>query len=115
MVPLTISANRKYFEICVATINRSARIGSSEQLKPNIEMKHTIETATERAIKLGYGGEYVNIMAADWVGKTEEEILEASADFNENYLRRQKYARAAEITSDPKRKAYFEGVAGDAK
>ena len=75
-------------------------------------MTHTIETATARAIKLGYGGEYVQRMARYWVGKTDAEIEADAADFNENYLRRQKYARAAAMETNPARKAHLETQAG---
>lgn len=74
-------------------------------------MKHTIESAIKRATGLGYGGKYVALMAADWVGKTETEITAASDDFNSSYLRRQKYARAAAIEADPDRKAHLLRVA----
>jgi len=39
MVPLTISARRTYFEICVATIKRRVNLESSKELKPNTNMK----------------------------------------------------------------------------
>lgn len=74
-------------------------------------MKHTIETATARAIKLGYAGEYAQLMGRDWVGKTNDEIEADSADFNHNYQRRVKYARAAAMATDPKRKAHLESEA----
>ena len=74
-------------------------------------MKHTIETAMARAMKLGYAGEYAQLKADDWVGKTDDEIEAASADFNQNYQRRQKYARAAAMETNPKRQAHLESQA----
>ena len=75
-------------------------------------MKHTIESATKRATELGYRDEYIALMAANWVGKTETEITQTSEDFNRDYFRRQKYARAAAIETDPDRKAHLSRVAG---
>jgi len=75
-------------------------------------MKHTIESATKRATELGYRGKYIAVMAAGWVGKTETEITWTSAEFNRDYLRRQKYGRAAAIEADPDRKAHLLRVAG---
>jgi hypothetical protein len=71
-------------------------------------MKHTIETATERAEKIGYAGDYAKTLAESWVGKTDDEIKSESDDFNQNYLRREKYARAAVMETNPKRRAYLE-------
>lgn len=73
-------------------------------------MKHTIETAILRAKNMGYAGEYIAIAAQPWVGKTDSEILRDSNEFNRNFLRREKYARAALVERDPKRKAYLSSV-----
>lgn len=76
-------------------------------------MRHTMETAMERATKLGYGGEYVRRAAEQWVGKTDAEIEADSADFNQNFQRRQKYARAAAIETNPDRRDYLQSQAGE--
>lgn len=78
----------------------------------NQKMTHTIETATARAITLGYGGEYVQRMAEDWIGKTDAEIEAGSAEFNQTYQRREKYARAAAMETNPDRKSHLESQAG---
>lgn len=84
----------------------------TRNLKMKTTMKHTYETALAAAINRGYRGEYANLVAADWVGRTPEEIAADSADFNSQFLRREKYARAAAIESSPARRSYLEGQAG---
>ncbi len=76
------------------------------------KMKHTTETALARAIALGYAGQYAQLQSQNWVGKTNDEIADDSEDFNQNYERRQKYARAAVIETNPSRKAHLEKQAG---
>lgn len=73
-------------------------------------MRHTFETALAKALNVGYAGEYADAVARQWAGRTDSEIKSDSDEFNQNFLRRERYARAAAMETNADRADYLMAV-----